>query len=139
MRIRDFDLQTDLEPVLHLWQRAGPGVHLGRSDSPDEIRKKLSRDPDLFLVAEEEGAVVGAVMGGFDGRRGMVYHLAVAPSHRARGLGRRLMQELEHRLAAKGCLKAYLLVTKDNPQALEFYRALGWDIMDLHLMGKELQ
>lgn len=138
MRIRNFDFHTDLEPVLQLWQRSGPGVQLGRSDAPDEIRKKLSRDPDLFLVAEEEGAVVGAVMGGYDGRRGIVYHLAVEPAQRGRGLGRRLMQALEERLAAKGCLKAYLLVTKDNPQALDFYRALGWEIMDMYLMGKEL-
>lgn len=139
MPIRDFDYPTDLEPVLNLWQRAGPGIQLGRSDTAEEIRKKLRRDPDLFLVAEEDGVVVGAVMGGFDGRRGMVYHLAVEPSQRGRGLGRLLMQALEQRLVAKGCLKAYLLVTKDNPQALEFYRALGWETMDLHLMGKELQ
>ncbi len=139
MRIRDFDFDTDLNPVLGLWVRSSPGIHLGRSDAPEEIRKKLGRDPDLFLVAEEEGVVVGAVMGGYDGRRGMVYHLAVEPAYRGCGLGRSLMHELEQRLVAKGCLKAYLLVTRDNPEALGFYRALGWDVMDLHLMGKELQ
>lgn len=139
MRIRAFDVLTDLGPVLDLWTRSSPGIRLGRSDTPEGIGKKLERDPDLFLVAEDKGVVVGAVMGGYDGRRGMVYHLAVAPAYRGRGLGRSLMHELEQRLVAKGCLKAYLLVTKDNPDALGFYRALGWDVMDQHLMGKELQ
>lgn len=139
MRIRDFNLSTDLEPVLRLWSGAGPGVHLGRSDDPAEIQKKLRRDPDLFLVAENEGEIVGAVLGGYDGRRGLVYHLAVDDRFRRRALGRRLMDELERRLKQKGCLKAYLLVTKDNPEALSFYGRLGWSIMDLHLMGKELQ
>ncbi|HET7011627.1 MAG TPA: hypothetical protein VFI11_12700, partial [Anaerolineales bacterium] len=75
MLLRTF-VWDDLEAVLDLWGSAGPGVHLGPSDRPLEIRKKIERDPDLFLVAEEEGQIVGAVMGGFDGRRGLVYHLA---------------------------------------------------------------
>ncbi|MBU4225890.1 MAG: GNAT family N-acetyltransferase, partial [Chloroflexi bacterium] len=69
-----------------MWSLAGPGIHLRRSDEPDEIQKKLQRDPDLFLVAEYNGMVVGAVLGGFDGRRGLVYHLAVAENHRNRGV-----------------------------------------------------
>ena len=137
MQLRSFGWR-DLEAVLDLWRAAGPGIHLGRSDSPDEIRKKLSRDPDLFLVAEDQGRIIGAVMGGYDGRRGLVYHLAVLPEERRRGLGSRLMAELELRLRAKGCVKYYLLVTPDNPQVLEFYRRLGWSVMDMTLMGKEL-
>jgi len=137
MQLRSFGWR-DLEAVLDLWRAAGPGIHLGRSDSPDEIRKKLSRDPDLFLVAEDQGRIIGAVMGGYDGRRGLVYHLAVLPEERRRGLGSTLMAELEQRLRAKGCVKYYLLVTPDNPQVLEFYRRLGWSVMDMTLMGKEL-
>jgi len=137
MQLRSFGWR-DLEAVLDLWRAAGPGIHLGRSDSPDEIRKKLSRDPDLFLVAEDQGRILGAVMGGYDGRRGLVYHLAVLPQERRRGLGSTLMAELEQRLRAKGCVKYYLLVTPDNPQVLEFYRRLGWSVMDMTMMGKEL-
>ena len=137
MQLRSFTW-GDLEAVLDLWKAAGPGIHLGRSDSPEEIRKKLSHDPDLFLVAEDQGRIIGAVMGGYDGRRGLVYHLAVLPQERHRGLGSMLMAELEQRLRAKGCVKYYLLVTPDNPQVLEFYRRLGWSVMDMTLMGKEL-
>ncbi len=138
MKIREFSYPEDLPAILGLWSTAGPGVHLGRSDEPAEIEKKLSRDPDLFLVAEEDGELIGAVMGGYDGRRAIVYHLAVDPGRRRKGLGKRLMGELEARLKAKGCLKAYLLVTKDNPAALRFYEGQGWEVMDMHLMGKEL-
>jgi ribosomal protein S18 acetylase RimI-like enzyme len=138
MQIRTFTHPDDLSAVLQLWSTAGPGVHLGPSDEPAELQKKLMRDPDLFLVAEEGGSLVGAVMGGFDGRRAMVYHLAIEPGHRRQGLGSQLMAEMEARLKAKGCLKMYLLVTKDNPEALQFYQRLGWNVMDMHLMGKEL-
>lgn len=136
--IREFDADRDLGAVLELWRSAGPGVRLGRSDTPKEISKKLRRDPDLFLVAMDGERIVGAVLGGFDGRRGLVYHLAVAPDRRRTGLGRELMAELEARLRAKGCLKYYLLVTHENPGAVEFYRQLGWEIMPLHILGKEI-
>ena len=129
----------DWPAVLALWQNAGPGVHLGRSDTPDEIRKKWEHDPDLFLVAEERGQVVGAVLGGYDGRRGIVYHLAVRPQRRLDGIGRALMVEMERRLAGKGCVKSYLLATPENQEAVAFYRRLGWQVMDMVLMGKEFE
>jgi ribosomal protein S18 acetylase RimI-like enzyme len=109
------------------------------SDTPEEITRKLKRDPDLFLVAENEAQVVGAVLGGFDGRRGMVYHLAVTPEARGRGLGTALMAELEARLKAKGCRKYYLLVTHDNTDVTDFYQRLGWSVMPVNIMGKEIR
>jgi ribosomal protein S18 acetylase RimI-like enzyme len=138
MQIREFNLELDYEIVRALWREAGSGIQLSPSDEQGEISKKLNRDPDLFLVAEEGKWIVGAVLGGFDGRRGMVYHLAVQPEYRERGIGRALMDELEHRLRAKGCLKYYLLVTKDNQEALAFYRQMGCDEMELLVMGKKL-
>ena len=118
---------------------SGPGVRLGLSDTPEEITRKLKRDPDLFLVAENEAQVVGAVLGGFDGRRGLVYHLAVTPEARGRGLGTALMAELEARLKAKGCRKYYLLVTHDNTDVTDFYQRLGWSVMPVNIMGKEIR
>lgn len=128
----------DLPSVVDLWRRAGPGIHLGPSDSPGELRRKWQHDPTLFVVAESEVGIVGAVMAGYDGRRGIVYHLAVDPARRHTGLGRRLMDEIEARLAGLGCRKSYLLVTPDNPAAVGFYRRHGWQVMDMVLMGKDL-
>lgn len=137
--IRQFEYPRDTAAVLELWSSAGPGIHLGRSDQPAELEKKLARDPDLFLVAEVEGKIVGAVMGGFDGRRGMMYHLAVAPDYRGNGIASSLVDELERRLRAKGCLRYYLLVTKDNEEAMRFYEARGWQRLDLYPYAKDLQ
>ncbi len=136
--LREFQFPKDFPHVINLWQNAGPGIHLRRSDEESEIAKKLQRDPDLFLVAEVDQRIIGSVLGGFDGRRGMVYHLAVESAYRKRGIGALLMQELEERLKAKGCLKTYLLVTRDNLKAIRFYENSGWEKMDLFIYGKDL-
>lgn len=139
VQLRTFNFEKDWQDVRALWARCGPGVQFSRSDEPAEIQRKLTRDPDLFVVAAQEGRLVGAVMGGYDGRRGLIYHLAVAPEARRLGLGRALMAEVEDRLRGKGCLKSYLLVTKENAEVVDFYRHIGWDVMDMHLMGKVLR
>ena len=137
--LREFCFPQDYAAVIELWNSAGPGIHVRRSDEPAEIEKKLRRDPDLFLIAEHDRRIVGSVLGGFDGRRGIVYHLAVATPYRRNGLGERLMNALEERLRAKGCLRCYLLVTRENTFAIEFYEARGWQHMDqLYAYGKDL-
>ena len=139
LQLRQFQYPADYPQVLDLWAHAGSGIHLRRSDEPAEIEKKLLRDPDLFLVAEADGEIIGSVLGGFDGRRGLVYHLAVAQAFRQQGLGDALMGELESRLKAKGCLKSYLLVTTENESAMRFYEQRGWSRMDaVYTYAKDL-
>ncbi len=138
--LRPFRFSADYEAVLHLWQNAGEGIGIGPSDQPEEIEKKLQRDPDLFLVAESAGRIIGSVIGGFDGRRGLIYHLAVAAEYRQQGLGNQLMAEIEARLRAKGCRKAYLLVKHGNDSAMRLYEKRGWGEMEsIHLFGKTLK
>lgn len=136
--IREFVYPEDYPAVCALWGSAGPGIHLRRSDEPAEIVKKLKRDPDLFLIAERGGKIIGTVLGGFDGRRGVMYHLAVTPEHRQQGIASALVDELETRLRAKGCIRYYLLVTLDNESAIHFYEARGWKRMELFAYGKDL-
>jgi ribosomal protein S18 acetylase RimI-like enzyme len=137
--LRGYQHPNDYEQVIALWKNAGPGIHLRRSDDSDEIAKKILRDPDLFILAEIDHKIIGSVLGGFDGRRGMVYHLAVYEQHRRKGVGAVLMAELEKLLKAKGCLRSYLLVTRDNSEAISFYENLGWEQMDLLIYGKNLE
>jgi ribosomal protein S18 acetylase RimI-like enzyme len=138
--IREIRFPADYGAVLDLWKSMEKGVHVGPSDELDEIEKKLGRDPDLFLVAEFNQKIIATVMGGYDGRRGMIYHLAVHAEHRGLGIGAKLMEEVETRLRSRGCLKCYLLVTIDNDEAKMFYERLGWQHMDgVRLYGKELQ
>ena len=139
VHLREFHYPEDYPAVRLLWENAGSGIQLRQSDDVDEIQKKLQRDPDLFLVAENHDKIVGTVMGGFDGRRGMVYHLAVAGSYREQGIGSMLMDELEQRLRTKGCIRCYLLVTTDNDSAMRFYEKHGWTHMDnTYTYGKDL-
>lgn len=136
--IRDFIFPEDYPAAIHLWESAGPGIHLQRSDQPNEIVKKLARDPGLFIVAEYENQLVGTVIAGFDGRRGLIYHLAVAPEHRNRGIASRLMDEVEKRLLSLGCIRCYLLVTPENQNAIDFYEKRSWKRMNVIPYGKDL-
>ena len=123
--IRNFSFPQDYPAVYQLWESAGAGIHLRRSDELQEIYKKLQRDPDLFLLAEIDGVLVESVLGGFDGRRGMMYHLAVAAECRRQGIASLLVNELEKRLRAKGCIRYYLLVTRDNLEGYSLLRRTG--------------
>jgi ribosomal protein S18 acetylase RimI-like enzyme len=129
----------DYEAVYALWKSLVPAISLRPSDRREEIEKKLARDPALFLVAEEDGRVVGVIMGGWDGRRGWLHHLAVAPDYQDRGIGTALLAQVEERLRAKGCLKVNLLVHRDNEGARRLYKRLGYEEMAPFVaMGKEL-
>jgi ribosomal protein S18 acetylase RimI-like enzyme len=125
-RVREFSFDDDYDRVLNLWEGIEAGMHVGPSDSPAEIKKKLQRDPDLFLVAEIRNEIIGSVIGAFDGRRGMIYHLAVRKDFRGQGIGAMLLMEVEQRLQARGCLKCLLHVFADNTEAIQFYKNRGW-------------
>ena len=110
--------------MLALWE----ATNISRPwlDLRAEIAEKLRRDPELFLVAEDaedDGRIVGAVMGAYDGRRGWVYHLAVAPERRRQGIGRRLMAALEEVMAQMGVSKVNLQVRADNLDVVAFREA----------------
>lgn len=137
--LREFRFPDDYAKVINLWNHAGSGIHVRRSDELAELEKKIQRDPELFLVVEYDDQIIGSVLGGFDGRRGMVYHLAVAEKYRKKGIGKLLMNELENRMRSKGCIRSYLLVTHDNLDAIRFYENTGWEQMDLAVFGKNLE
>jgi len=125
---------SDFRAVRRLWSSAG--LRTGPSDTFREIERSRQRDPDLFLVAEARGTIVGAVLGRFDGRRGWVNHLAVAAPARSRGVGSLLMRELERRLRAKGCPKVNLHVMPANAGVRAFYAALGYSERNLLFLEK---
>lgn len=139
LTIGEVNLPEEYEALIELWQSAGPGISLSRSDELPELMMKYNAAPDLFLVARQDNKLVGCVIGGFDGRRGLVYHLAVLPGLQQGGLGTKLMQSVEERLKQKGCKKAYLLVKRGNPALDDFYSKRDWQPMDdIRLFGKNL-
>lgn len=137
--ISNFQYPADYDKIMQMWKDAGEGLGINYSDEPEEIEKKLIHDPNLFLIAKDDQKIVGSVIGGFDGRRGMIYHLAVSYDYRRNGLATELMNEIENRLRNQGCRKVYLLLKKGNINAKLFYEKFGWELMDhVNIYGKKL-
>lgn len=138
VRVRDLDYPRDLPAVIALWRSAGESLTMRRSDEPAELARMIERNPGLFLVAVARGAIIGAVMGGFDGRRGYVYHLAVDEKWRTRGVARGLMRILEDRFRMLGCLRMNLLVNPAAESARAFYLREGWTQGEASIFAKDL-
>ncbi len=128
---------VDTEAVVALWQTAG--LTREWNDPYADVRRKLAVQPELFLVAEDEqGRIVGAVMGGYDGHRGWLHYIATAPDRRGEGIGAALVAEAERLLLAMGCPKVQLMVRAGNEEVLGFYDALGYERFDVANTGKRL-
>ena len=137
MKIREFKID-DYFIVRDLWQAAGLIFRPG--DELEDVKLKLQRDPDLFLVAEQNDEIVGSVIGGWDGRRGWIYHLAVRPEHQRKKIGAELVREVEKRLAARGAKKVNAQVYKWNERSSAFFKAIGYESQpDLIMIGKQLR
>ncbi len=122
---------ADIAEARQLWA-AAEGVELAEGDEPAEIARYLERNPGLSTVATDaSGRLVGAVLCGHDGRRGFVYHLAVAPAERRRGLAAAMMKRSLAELKAAGVRRVLLLVAADNLHGREFWRRSGWEDLSL--------
>lgn len=96
------------------------------ADPRSDLDAVLAHDADLLLVASDGEALVGTVTGTWDGRRGWLMRLAVAPPARGQGVGRALCEELERRLVARGAAQVNLFVLGDNADALAFWDRQGY-------------
>ncbi len=128
--------EADAAAVIALWQACG--LTRPWNDPADDYALALASGASAVLVAREDGGIAGSVMVGFDGHRGWVYYLAVAPGRRRGGLGRVLMAAAEAWLRARGCPKMQLMVRPENEAALGFYAALGMERQELVAVGKFL-
>lgn len=107
-----------------LWLRS-EGVELGSADEPPALEAFLNRNPGLSLVALQAGEVIGTVLCGHDGRRGLIHHLAVDSGRQRQGIGRQLLESGLRALSAAGIQKCHLLVFKTNKGGMAFWRAVG--------------
>jgi ribosomal protein S18 acetylase RimI-like enzyme len=135
MQLRPFS-PADESPVIQLWNDCG--LTRPWNDPAKDIARKLTVQPEMFLVGEIDGRIVATGMFGFDGTRGWVHYLAVAPGHQGESLGRRLMHEGERLLTAMGCPKINLQVRSGNERVIGFYTALGYAPDNTVSLGKRL-
>lgn len=135
MHIRPFE-PTDESAVVALWHECG--LTRPWNDPQRDIARKLTEQPELFLVGSVGARVIATAMVGFDGHRGWVYYLAVAASYRKQSVGRALMHEAERLLIERGCPKLNLMVRSSNAEVIAFYRALGYTPDDVVSLGRRL-
>ncbi|MEA4812157.1 MAG: GNAT family N-acetyltransferase [Anaerolineaceae bacterium] len=130
---------ADYETVYHLWSEIkGMGMR-SLDDSPTGIDKFLKRNPSTCFVAEAEGQIVGVILAGHDGRRGYIYHAAVLPGMRGKGIGKALLKAATEALKAEGINKAGLLVFASNEIGNAFWEAQGWERRsDIYYRNKSL-
>jgi ribosomal protein S18 acetylase RimI-like enzyme len=136
MEIRPF-VKGDSEAVIALWERCD--LVRPWNDPRKDIARKLTVQPDLFLVGVLGGHVVAAVMAGYEGHRGWINYLAVEPGLRRGGLGRAMMAEAERRLGKLGCPKVNLQIRRGNTDVAAFYARLGYVEDAVISMGKRLE
>jgi ribosomal protein S18 acetylase RimI-like enzyme len=117
-------VQGDIPSVLALWRDAAAA---SSTDTVDALASLLDRDPGALMVADASGEIVGSVIAGWDGWRGSVYRLAVAPAHRRAGLGARLLHEAERRVQALGARRLQAIVEGSDARALAFWDSTGWE------------
>ena len=104
-----------------------------------DIARKLGVNPEWFLVGELDGRIVATCMVGYEGHRGWINYLAVAPEYQRRGVARQIMEEAERLLRQAGCPKINLQVRVANAQVIEFYKTIGFKIDDVVSLGKRLE
>lgn len=126
----------DTPQIVSLWEACGLTVPW--NDPYKDIQRKRQVADNLFLIAEENQQIVGTVMGGYEGHRGWINYLAVAPGSRKQGLGRALMEAVEQRLLAHECPKVNLQIRASNTVVIAFYEAIGFKDDEVRSFGKRL-
>ncbi|MFB9325158.1 GNAT family N-acetyltransferase [Paenibacillus aurantiacus] len=117
--------ETDYDVMIGLW-RGVEGLEISGADSREGITAYLARNPGMSFVAEAEGRIVGTILGGHDGRRGFIYHLAVDPACRGQRIGTELTERCLRAIAADGIEKCHIFVKSDNAIGQGFWARAGW-------------
>jgi ribosomal protein S18 acetylase RimI-like enzyme len=126
------------EAVYDLWDRC-PGVGLSSADARDCIASYLERNPGMSFIALAGANVIGAILGGHDGRRGYIHHLAVEESYRRQGIGRQLVENCLKALEGAGIQKCHLFIFHENDGGIAFWETSDWTLrQDIMVMSKRL-
>ena len=131
------DIQDeDVEPIVALWRACG--LTRPWNNPHNDIGFARAKPTSTLLVGrmEPSGAVVASIMVGYDGHRGWVYYLAVAPNQQGNGLGQDMMKAAEKWLLHQGVWKTQLMVRTGNEKVIRFYKALGYNISETTVLER---
>ena len=138
MRIRTMDI-ADYDKVYALWMSCKNMGFNNLDDSREGIEKFLRRNPGTSFLAEDSDQIVGIVLSGHDGRRGFIYHMAVAEEYRRQGIASKLLEKTLAALQNEGINKAALVVFNRNEAGNKFWESQGFTVReDLTYRNKAL-
>ena len=124
---------SDTDQVIALWEACG--LTRPWNDARADIARKLTVQPELFLVAVDDDRVIGTTMAG---HRGWLYSVGTEPERRGEGSGAALIAHAEELLFARGCPKVQLMVREGNEGVLDFYTRQGYEPFHVSNAGKRL-
>jgi ribosomal protein S18 acetylase RimI-like enzyme len=136
VKIRAFQA-SDESSVILLWKECD--LLRPWNDPSKDIRRKLQVQPEMFIVGHLNEQLIATAMAGYEGHRGWINYLAVAPSHQGKGYGRTIMAAAEALLSEAGCPKINVQVRGQNAAAMTFYQRLGYRIDDTVSLGKRIE
>jgi ribosomal protein S18 acetylase RimI-like enzyme len=99
---------------------------INEADSEENIAKFLLCNKGLSYCHSDDGKIIGTVLCGHDARRGYIYHTAVLPEYRGRGIGHELVEKSLQKLKEEGIHKCHLFVLADNELGKRFWSFTGW-------------
>jgi N-acetylglutamate synthase len=129
---------ADYPESMTLWRQT-PGIRTSTADTEDSVCRFLLRNPGMSFICIENGSLAGTVLCGHDGRRGYLYHLAVAVSFRRQGIGKQLLEHALQKLRQEGIEKCHIFVINTNAKGLAFWEHAGWEKRaDINAFSTEL-
>jgi ribosomal protein S18 acetylase RimI-like enzyme len=135
MRIRQFKPKDykDMIKVLN-----SVGSYHQDTNNYKVMMRVCRQSPDLFLVAEDKGKIIGTVLGQAGGSIGFIWSLAVLPKEQGKGIGKALMKEIEKRLKKKGCVGIDLFTSLERKKAVNMYNKMGYKhVKKAYVMAKK--
>jgi GNAT superfamily N-acetyltransferase len=112
------------EQILRFWRESG--ASMSTTDQVEHLRRALVNPAAVLVLAVDGDDIIGTLLGAFDGWRGNMYRLVVHPDYRRRGIGRRLVQQVEQVFAQWGVERVTVLIETDRPWAMQFWTAVGY-------------
>ena len=118
----------DWDGVADVWEN-----HEGTNpvdDSVEGFTKYLRRNPATSFVAVDDGRIIGTILAGHDGRRGIFHHVSVLPEYQKQGVGKMLVDNAMEALRKEGITKVLLVVFDHYENGIQFWEHMGFTVRE---------